>query len=62
MEQGQNSLRNEMFREQQKVGGLEISNLKNSEEFKNVIGQIQVDFGGRLELKMTDLVNRLLLE
>ena len=51
-----------MFREQQKVGGLEISNLKNSEEFKNVIGQIQVDFGRRLELKMTDLVNRLLLE
>ena len=51
-----------MFREQQKVGGLEISNLKNSEEFKNVIGQNQVDFGGRLELKMTDLVNRLLLE
>ena len=62
MEQGQAGLRNEMLREQQKVGGLEISNLKNSEEFKHVIGQIQVDFGGRLELKMTDLVNRLLLE
>jgi hypothetical protein len=38
MEQGQSAIRNEMLREQQKVGGLEISNLKNSEEFKNVIG------------------------
>ena len=36
--------------------------MKNNEEFKNVLGQLQTEFSGRLEIKMTDLVNRLLLE
>ena len=36
--------------------------MKKYEEFKNVLGQLQTEFGGRLEIKMTDLVNRLLLE
>jgi hypothetical protein len=44
------------------LGRLEITGLKNNEEFKNVLGSLQTEFSGRLEIKMTDLVNRLLLE
>lgn len=44
------------------MGRLEITGLKNNEEFKNVLGSLQTEFSGRLEIKMTDLVNRLLLE
>ena len=55
-------MRNEFQREKENLGRLEITNLKNSEEFKNIVGQIQVDFGNRLEIKMTDMVNKLLLE
>lgn len=36
--------------------------MKNNEDFKNVVGSVQSDFNGKLEIKMTDLVNRLLLE
>ena len=36
--------------------------MRNNEDFKSVIGSVESEFQGRLELKMTDLVNRLLLE
>lgn len=62
MDQGLQAVRSELGSERENLGRLEINNLKNNEDFKNVIGQIQVDFGSKLELKMTDLVNRLLLE
>ena len=39
-----------------------MSALRNNEDFKSVIGSVESEFQGRLELKMTDLVNRLLLE
>ena len=55
-------LKNDVGREKDNVGRLEITGLKNNEDFKNVVNQIQVEFGGKLEVKMTDLVNRLLLE
>ena len=55
-------LRNEFTREKENLGRLEITNLRNNEDFKNVLGQLQVDFGNKLEIKMTDLVNRLLQE
>ena len=62
MEQQLYLLKNDFGRERDNVGRLEITGLKNNEDFKNVVNQIQVEFGGKLEVKMTDLVNRLLLE
>jgi hypothetical protein len=37
-------------------------NLRNNEDFRNMLGGLQNDFGGKLEIKITDLVNRILLE
>lgn len=36
--------------------------MKNSEEFRSIIGSLNNDFSYKLEVKMTDLVNRLLTE
>ena len=36
--------------------------MRYNEDFKNVIQSVEHEFQGRLEIKMTDLVNRLLLE
>lgn len=55
-------MRNEQSKERENLSRLEISSLRYNEDFKNVLGQVQNEFQGRLELKMTDLVNRLLLE
>lgn len=41
---------------------MEMSSFKNNEDFKIVIGQIQNELQGKVELKMTDLVNRLMME
>jgi len=54
--------KNELSKEKESINQLEFFNLKNNEDFKNMIGGLQHDFGGKLEIKMTDLVNRLLLE
>lgn len=62
MEQNLHYLKGDFSREKENLTRLEITNLKNNEDFKNVIGSIQNEFGGKLEIKMTDLVNRLLLE
>lgn len=48
--------------EKENINQLEFINLKNNEEFKGMVGTVQSDFNGKLEIKMTDLVNRLLLE
>ena len=55
-------MRNEQSKEHENLSRLEITSLRYNEDFKNVLGQVQNEFQGRLELKMTDLVNRLLLE
>ena len=55
-------VKGEVDQEKESVGQLHISSLKNSEEFKNLVGQLQNDFSSKLELKMTDMVNRLLME
>lgn len=55
-------LKGDFQREKDNLNRLEITGLKNNEDFKNVIGSVQSEFGGKLEIKMTDLVNRLLLE
>ena len=62
MEQNLHYLKGDFGREKENLTRLEITNLKNNEDFKNVIGSIQNEFGGKLEIKMTDLVNRLMLE
>lgn len=43
-------------------GKIELTTMKNSEEFKSVLSQLQNDFQYKLEVRMTDLVNRLLTE
>lgn len=55
-------MKNEQKKERDNVGRMEISNLKNSDDFRSVLNQIQSEFQYRLEVKMTDLVNRLLME
>jgi hypothetical protein len=62
MDQSLHIFRNEFTREKENLGRLEVTGLRNNEDFKNVVGQIQVDFGNKLEIKMTDLVNRLMQE
>ena len=39
-----------------------MANIKNSDEFRNMINGLQNDVSNRLEIKVTDLVNRLLSE
>lgn len=60
MEQNVDILRNEFNRERDNLGRLELTNLRNNEDFKNAVGQIQMDFGSKLEIKMTELINRML--
>lgn len=55
-------LKSDQAKERENLSRLEISGLRFNEDFKNVLGQVQNEFQGRLEVKMTDLVNRLLLE
>ena len=62
MEQNVDILRNEFNRERDNLGRLELTNLRNNEDFKNAVGQIQMDFGSKLEIKMTELINRMLQE
>ena len=52
----------EQRRDKELMGRLEMSNLKNSEEFRNIVTGVQNDMQFKLEIKMTDLVNRLLSE
>lgn len=48
--------------EKESINQLEFIGLKSNEDFKSMVGSMQNDFNGKLEIKMTDLVNRLLLE
>ena len=52
----------EQNKERENLGRMEVINLKNSEEFRGMVGSLQNDFQYKLEVKMTDLVNRLLSE
>ena len=52
----------EQNKERENIGRMEVINLKNSEEFRGMVGSLQNDFQYKLEVKMTDLVNRLLSE
>ena len=49
-------------KDKENMGRLEVNNLKNNEEFRGMVGNLQNDFQYKLEVKITDLVNRLLHE
>lgn len=55
-------MKNEQKKDKDNVSRLEITSLRYNEDFKNVITSVQTEFQSRLEVKITDLVNRLLLE
>ena len=62
LEQILHFMKTEQKKEKDNVSRLEISSLRYNEDFKNILSTVQNEFQGRLEIKMTDLVNRLLLE
>ena len=49
-------------KEKENIGRIEVTNLKNNDEFRNMMNQLANDQQHRLEVKVTDLVNRLLTE
>ena len=62
LEQVVSLMRMDQQKDKESVGRLEITNLKNSEEFRSMLGQVSNEMGSRMEVKLTDLVNRLLAE
>ena len=62
LEQGVALLNAEQRRERENFGRLEVTSLKSNEEFRNMLNQLQNETQYKLEVKMTDLVNRLLTE
>lgn len=51
-----------MGKERENMTRVEVNTLRASEDFKQLVSGIQQEFGSRLEIRMTELVNRLLLE
>ena len=62
LEQNVNLMGIEQRKEKENMGRIEVTNLKNSEEFRNMMNQMSNDQNHRLEVRLTDLVNRLLSE
>lgn len=62
MEQQIHLLNAESKRDKENLGRLEVTNHKNSDEFRSAVNSVQHDMQYKLEIKMTDLVNRLLSE
>lgn len=62
LEQNVQLLGMEQRKEKENIGRIEVSSLKHSDDFRSMLGQMQNDYSHRLEVKMTDLVNRLLTE
>lgn len=62
LEQTMQLVNAEQRRDKENMGRLEMTNLKNNDEFRSVISGVQNDMQYKLEIKMTDLVNRLLSE
>lgn len=55
-------MRNDVGKERENMTRVEVNTLRASDDFKQMVSGIQQEFGGRLEIRMTELVNRLLLE
>lgn len=62
LEQQVQLVNSEQRRDKENIGRLEVTNLKHNDEFRNILTGIQNDMQFKLEIKMTDLVNRLLSE
>jgi hypothetical protein len=62
LEQQVQLVNSEQRRDKENIGRLEVTNLKHNDEFRNILTGIQNDMQFKLEIKMTDLVNRLLNE
>jgi hypothetical protein len=62
LEQQVQLVNSEQRRDKENIGRLEVTNLKHNDEFRNILTGIQNDMQFKLEIKMTDLVNRLLTE
>ena len=55
-------MRHDQTRERENLTRVEVNALRTSDDFKQLVNGLQSEFGSRLELRMTELVNRLLLE
>ena len=62
LEQNVQLMNMEVTKDKENLGRLEVTNLKNNEDFRNLLGNMNNDFQYKLEVKITDLVNRLLHE
>lgn len=62
LEQNMNMMSMEQRKEKENLGRMEVAALKNNDDFRNMVNSLQHDVQNRLEIKVTDLVNRLLSE
>lgn len=62
LEQTVQLLKADQYKEKESLGRIEVNSFKNSEEFRAMLNQMNGEFSTRLEVKLTDLVNRLLTE
>ncbi len=62
MESNFHFMSNEQKKEKDSMSRLELTSLRYNEDFKNIISSVQTDFQGKLEIKMTDLISKLLME
>ena len=62
LEQTVQLLKSDQYKEKENLGRIEVNTFKNSEEFRGMLNQMNGEFSTRLEIKLTDLVNRLLTE
>ena len=62
LEQNVNLMSMDQRKDKENIGRMEINNLKNSDEFRQMMQSVSNDQRNALEIKVTDLVNRLLSE
>ena len=62
LEQNVQLMNMEQNKEKENMGRLEVMSLKNNDEFRGMLNNLQNDYQYKLEVKITDLVNRLLHE
>lgn len=62
LEQNVQLINMEVNKDKENMGRLEVTSLKNNDEFRGMLNNLNNDFQYKLEVKITDLVNRLLHE
>ena len=55
-------MKRDVGKEKENVSRVEVNAIRSSEDFKNMVNGVQSEFASRLEIRVTELVNRLLLE